>query len=244
MKHHETLLQLRSELSETVLNAEGASAMGLYDLHTISEGLVLGLLRELWDLPNLRNLNAEERKHYPGIDLADDVRRVAIQVTATSTLDKVKDSIGTFLRHGLDSSYDTLLIYVLTHKQSSYSTRAINALTGERLNFDPDKHVLDFRDLLSKAATQDPNRVSNSLEILRSYKRGTHTATSNSALFDPPAQVEVVEMNLVEIFFPSTLYVADLLSTVQVSQRSGKPPNMRNVIRDYLKLNKLNRPGF
>lgn len=235
MNHQDVVNKLRTELSGLVTQMEGNSAMGLTDLPVLAEGVVLGLFRELWDLPNLRNLNATEQKNYPGIDLADSGKRVAVQVTATSTLDKVKDTVKTFLAHGLEKHYDTLLIYVLTRKQGSYSGRAIEALLQGRLVFNAEEHVLDYKDLLSKAAHLPPARVSAALDVVLSYVRGGKKAGLANEDFDPPGSSETVDLNLVGIQFPSTLYLAELQTTVQPSRKGGKPPNMRNVVREELK---------
>jgi len=74
-------------------------ASGLTDLAKLAEGPYLHVLREILALPNLRNLNATERTYFPAIDLADDVARVAIQVTATAGLPKVKETLKTFFAH-------------------------------------------------------------------------------------------------------------------------------------------------
>jgi hypothetical protein len=86
--------------------------MGHYDSHRVSEELVRGVLREIYGWRNLRNLNFAGRKNFPGIDLADDDAGVAIQVTATPGLGKVKRTLESFLKHGLDAHYRRLVVYV------------------------------------------------------------------------------------------------------------------------------------
>lgn len=235
MKHQDLVNELRTELSELVLNVEGASAMQMYDLHRLAEGVVLGLLREILDLPNLRNLNATERNNFPAIDLADDTKRFAVQVTATPTLDKVKDTLSTFLQHDLTSSYDRLVVYVLIRKQTSYSQSAINTITQGRLDFQTDRDILDYRDLLAKAVDLSPAKVRAAVEVLKSYKRGGAPAGLADTDFDPPSAVEGASLNLVEIFFPSQLYVGELFPQVKPEGRSGRAHGGRKTIREHLK---------
>lgn len=70
--------------------------MGLTDHNKIAENLICGLMREILDLRGLKNLNATERANFPAIDLADMGARVAVQVTATATLQRVKNTIKNF----------------------------------------------------------------------------------------------------------------------------------------------------
>lgn len=235
MKHQDLINELRTALSELVLNVDGASAMQMYDLHRLAEGVVLGLFREILDLPDLRNLNATERKNFPAIDLADDTRRFAVQVTATASLDKIKSTLSTFLRHDLTSSYDRLVVYVLIRKQDSYSQLAIDTIVQGRLDFQPDRDILDYRDLLAKAVDLSPAKVQAAVEVLKSYKRGGAPAGLADTDFDPPSAVEVASLNLVEIFFPSQLYVGELLPQVTPEGRSGRAHGGRKTIREHLK---------
>lgn len=235
MKQQDLINELRTALSELVLNIEGATAMQMYDLHRLGEGVVLGLFREIVDLPDIRNLNATELKNFPAIDLADDNKRFSVQVTATPSLDKVKDTLSTFLQHDLSSSYDRLVIYVLTRKQNSYSQPAIDTITQGRFDFKCDRDIWDFRDLLAKAVDLSPARIRAAVEVLNSYKRGGAPAGLADTDFDPPSEVEMVSLNLVEIFFPPELYVGELLPQVKPEGRSGRAHGGRKAIREHLR---------
>lgn len=150
--------------------------MQMYDLHRLAENVVLGLLQEILNLPQLRNLNATERENVPGIDLADDTERLAVQVTATTSLEKIKDTLSTFLRHNLNSSYDRLVIYVLTQRQGTYSQSSIDAVVQGRFNFKAKRDICDFRYLLKKAVHLPPAKVKAAVEVLKSYNRGVEPA--------------------------------------------------------------------
>jgi hypothetical protein len=122
MRQLDLLNEFRELVSQLRTEVEAASAMQLYDTHKIAEEVVLGLFRELYGLSELRNLNADQ-KNFPGFDLADDNKRVAIQVTATPNIDKVKSTLETFVRDRLFDRYDKLIVYILTRKQSSVSVQ-------------------------------------------------------------------------------------------------------------------------
>lgn len=234
MKQLDQINEFLTAMSQLATRAEGASAAQMYDAHKVSENLMLGVFRELYGWRNLRNLNSAERANFPGIDLADDVASVAIQVTATPTLDKVKSTIETFLAHGLDKKYRRLVIYILSRKQGSYSQEAIDRATKGKFSFDADKDILDFRDVCATAADVDPKQLAEALEVVRSYMRGGVPRGLSEEDFDPPASPpERVNLNLVEVAFPSTLYVADLRADLDAF-KSRKSRNERRMVREAL----------
>lgn len=129
---------------------------------------------------------AEQKTNFPGIDLADDRAGVVIQVTATSNLDKVKDTIKTFLEHGLDKKYQLLIIYVLGRRQSGYSQDAINRAAVGRVKLNATDDIFDHRDLCGAAAVIDPKQLAAALEVVREYMRGGVARGLSEEDFDPP----------------------------------------------------------
>jgi hypothetical protein len=236
VKFQQLLNDLRQELSELVAEIEGSSAMGHFDAHRIAEQVVLGVLRELLGLRSLRNLNETQRKNFPGIDLADDEAGVAIQVTATPTLDKVTGTLKTFAAHRLQDRYRRLIVYILTRKQGTYSAKAIQNASDGVVEFLPDRDILDFRDLLSTAAGVDVRRVKAALEHLILYKRGGVAIGLAAEDLDPPgSKSETILLNAIQAFIPSTLYVADLVPEVRNKEGTRRPRQDRMAVREHLK---------
>lgn len=172
LKHLDLLNEFRTALSQQANEVEAASAMQMYDISKVCENLMLGVLREIYGWRNLRNLNADEKANFPGIDLADDKAGIAIQVTATSDLDKVKDTVKAFLKHGLDEKYQRLIVYVLGRRQGSYSQDAIDRVSGGRVKLSASDDILDYRDLCGAAADVGPKQLAAALEVVREYMRG------------------------------------------------------------------------
>ena len=54
MKHVDLLNEFRVVMSQLATQVEAASAMQMYDIHNVSENLVLGVLRELYGWRHLR----------------------------------------------------------------------------------------------------------------------------------------------------------------------------------------------
>ncbi|MBD9667078.1 SMEK domain-containing protein [Variovorax sp. VRV01] len=221
----ELIAQLRHEI-------EAASAMGQFDAHKVSENLMCGLLRELCDWSALRNLNTEQ-SNFPGIDLADDTHRVAIQITATADIGKVKYTLEQFVSHDLHQRYDRLIVYVLTAKQGSYSQAAIEVACAGKHQFSAGTDVWDYKELCSKAADAEPHKLQAALNHLKAYLRGVPVGLADEDIDPPLAPAESLTANLVELYFPSTLYIARL--SVDLVERHGKrkPGLWRETIREF-----------
>ncbi|ODB85279.1 hypothetical protein A3195_16910 [Candidatus Thiodiazotropha endoloripes] len=231
MKHQNLLNELRDALGQFAHQIEAAGAMQLYDINKISEDLICGLMRELFDLPNLKNLNAEKKKNYPGIDLADDTARVAIQVTATSGIDKIKGTLETFISHDLHNEYDRLIVYILGRKQASYSQGAIDKICDSKFSFLADRDVMDHRDLAEQSVKVTPKQLVSAVDIMHAYLRGIDGGLAEED-FDPSEDpMENVHLNLLELFFPPTLYIAQLNSDFIPSRKGRSQRNYRKHVQ-------------
>lgn len=159
----ERIAMLLSRFSESVniLNANGEFSINVH-----AENALLKLLNVIFDC-NLENVNYVENKQFPSIDLRDRDKRVAIQVTADESLNKVLDCVKKFLKNGLDKEYDRLYIVMLVRKQKKYSQKSIDKARGT-YNFNS-RNILDFKDLYSMLnAKNDINSTKTVLEYLES----------------------------------------------------------------------------
>lgn len=230
------ILDLQNEFRELVAQLrreiEAASAMGQFDAHKVSENLMCGLLRELCGWSALRNLNAEQA-NFPGIDLADDTHRVAAQVTATADIGKVKYTLEQFVGHDLHKRYDRLIVYVLTAKQGSYSQSAIESACAGKHQFSASTDIWDYKELCSKAADAEPHKLQAAVNHLKAYLRGVPVGLANEDIDPPLAPAESLTANLVELYFPSAMYIARL--SAELVERHGKrrPGLWRQTIREF-----------
>lgn len=240
------ILDLQNEFRELVARLrheiEAASAMGQFDAHKVSENLMCGLLRELCGWSGLRNLNTEQA-NFPGIDLADDTHRVAIQVTATADIGKVKHTLEQFVGHELHQRYDRLIVYVLTAKQGSYSQTAIESACAGKHQFSASTDVWDYKELCSKAADAEPQKLQAALNHLKAYLRGVPVGLADEDIDPPLAPAETLTANLVELYFPSAMYIARL--SVELVERHGKkkPGLWRTTIREFNQENETSVPS-
>ena len=217
------LLESRNRInylfSVFVTEVKGATAMGQIDINKVSETLLIPLLAEIFGYKNLRNLNTTQRANYPAIDLGDETAKVAVQVTATSSSNKVKDTLQKFAKYELYRTYDRLIIYVLTERQKSYSENTYKQIIQGKFDFDANRDILDYRDLLQKIESFQTDimyRIQNLLE--------SNFGEGKTPLFflvdEQPT--EKTYLNLLELNFPPDLYAANLIA----AEESGSLNNI------------------
>jgi len=230
MKHLENLQSFREELARISLEVEIASSMQHFDIHKVCEDLFCSLFRHIFGYKDLRNLN-KDHANYPAIDLADDRRRVAFQITSDGSLDKVKDSLTKFIKADLNVKYDRLIVFVITRKQNSYSQSSIDGINGG-FNFNAKRDILDHNDIGNVAASIEPASLASALECLHSYTVRTKPLDQT---YDPPhMHSESLMANLLEIYFPQSLYIADLIPEAIGSKKGIRMRNQRRQLRNYL----------
>ena len=118
-------------MSQFVTEIKSEASIGRTDLNKASETILIPLLNEIYGW-NLENLNYSENNNKPGIDLADKAARVCIQVTATTTSDKVKHTLEQFIKYEQFLEYDRLIIFFLKYKKQRYSVKTIQEIIQER----------------------------------------------------------------------------------------------------------------
>ena len=228
-------------MSAFVAEVEGATAMGQTDINTISETVLIPLFAEVYGYENIQNLNATERANFPGIDLGDKVARVAFQITSTTTLTKIKDTLKNFIRYKLYKEYDRLIIYVLTERQRSYSVSACKSIIQDKFSFDPDKDILDYRNILKEIAKFQIDKVRPIQDILEA-----NFGKDNIPLLLQADDrfTERVHLNFLELSFPETLYMAEYMADLENKKRAkrkiyNKINPSRKIVQEDLKKRKL-----
>ena len=235
MKHLQLIDQFREELTKLSHEVKMSVSMEHYDINKICEEVFCGVFIEIFGFKNLRNLNKEEKNNFPGIDLADDEAKVAIQVTSEKTLGKIKDSLKTFINYNLQETYNRIIFYILTEKQGSYSQASIDSVCQGKIEVDAGRDILDKTDLASEAAKAQPKNLNRAVKILLTYMQGCAVGLSEQD-FDPPEDPpETLSANLLEVYFPGTLYIAEILPEVLGTKKGRKLRNQRKRVRTYVK---------
>jgi hypothetical protein len=166
MQRQELMLEIDKLMGAFIGTVDRQKALGLADVNTLSEALLLELLRELFMLPDLRSLN-NEKANFPGLDLADDTVGVAFQITTTRELKKVLNCLETVIRHDLHNRFSRIVVLIVGNKQNSYSQAAIDRVVGGRFTFNASSDVVDQFDLLTACSKLDLEGLERVVDVLR-----------------------------------------------------------------------------
>lgn len=122
----------------------------LLDSGKLSEVLMEDLLTKVGPWGKLKTLGHRYPNH-PAIDLVSADGKIGIQVTSSSSLAKIKDTIEKFLN--LNDQPEELFVLMICGREKSYGKASINkSLGASNLKFDPDKNVLTLPDIYNYAA--------------------------------------------------------------------------------------------
>ncbi len=227
----ETKNRINHLISVLVTEVKGAAELGQTDINVISEDVIKPLFAEVYDLRNIGNLNETERRNFPGIDLADDIKKVAIQVTATPDIGKIKHALKMFIKYELYKKYTRLIVFVLTERQNTYRQSSFESIIEGRFTFDPENDVIDHRNVLRALAHFPIERLDKVRDILESNIGSEHQIIK---LSPDVHQSEKVHLNLLPLTFPSYLYIAELGDDDQ-HPKSDKRIGQRKLTRGYVR---------
>ncbi len=207
MRQLEVENKLRDVVSRIILQVDLATAQGRTDINLALEDALIPVLKAVYNLPNLVNLNRKQR-NYPGIDLGDDHDRVAFQVTSTTSLDKVKFTVRQFMERSYFNSFNELYILMLSKKQSSYSQVSVNELLTGDFTFSCKEHIIDLADVLRLVTAL---RLPAQERVLANFQRILGEVDAFVSLrSDSVATPTATTSNLQHVRLPVAVYVADL----------------------------------
>lgn len=167
MKQQESLFRISQLLSRFAEQVEILNANGEFSINIHAENILIGVLNVIFDC-HLKNVNYEENKTYPSIDLRDQEKRIAIQVTSTANIEKVKHTLSGFIEKDLYKDYDRLYIYIITEKQKTYKQSSFDDILANKFVFTAD-HIMDKTDLYKKLNTMnDIQKIDTVCQLLES----------------------------------------------------------------------------
>jgi len=137
--------QIVDELASIAHQVEMRSQLGHTDLNRLLEDFFKDILNIIYG-HNLSNLN-ETRSNTLGLDLGDQISRVAFQVTSRANAQKIKN---TFKKITVEqvAQFDEVFILVIGKKQGSYNLETLQT----KVEFDESK-IIDIGDLCRDAIT-------------------------------------------------------------------------------------------
>lgn len=129
------------------------NSINLYDINIISETFYADLLNIIkgWKLSNANSVE----KNAPGVDLVDDLNKIAVQVTSDSSSDKIKHTIEEFISKRLYEKYNHLIVLILTKKKKYTAKFESKGL----FQFDKSQDIWDIYDLINEINTLKTGEV-------------------------------------------------------------------------------------
>lgn len=140
-------IQEKFVILDTHLRVGGA--LGDYSLNHICEDVFVSVFKELFEAPDLKNLN-EEYENAASIDLFSEQKSLAIQVTTTNNAAKVNHTLETFYRHRYYKLYSRLLVFVITYNQIPGDVYKRNQDKADQCGFDYRRDVINLKGVLTK----------------------------------------------------------------------------------------------
>ncbi|RJF92222.1 SMEK domain-containing protein [Noviherbaspirillum saxi] len=207
---------------------------GKHDIATDAEDFFAGFFNRLFPW-TLVNLNKTERKNFPAIDLGDTKHRVAIQVTAENSVDKIKATLDVFYDHGLRGSYDRLIILILSRKLQ-YTTN-FEVLKRDLRYLD----IWDIDDVLALVEThliQDElhDRDHNLIEVLEEFTRRELPSIVRTLASDPSGKYPGLLANLEVVIGHPPTSAHRFLDSLHLSGADERAAGLEAIIQLYVQL--------
>lgn len=156
------------------MQVETLNSLNLQDDNIHAENFFRDLLNLAlgYDLANINIVEPNAK----AIDLGDDVERIAIQVTSTSDFSKIKHTHDGFVRGGLETRYDRLVVLIIGEKKSYRESR----LGGNGVfEMSLENDVWGIPELLRKIGDLKLSELEKCLDFLRAELRIRELQGSN-----------------------------------------------------------------
>ena len=143
MKQQELLLLISKYLSRFSEQVKILNKNGEFSINIHAENVLIKILNIVFSV-DLENVNYSEGKNYDTIDLRDKKGNLSIQVTATSSITKIKDTLEGYLKNEHYKNFKDLKVLILTGRQEKYSQEAFDKIVQPHFAFDGGQGIIDL----------------------------------------------------------------------------------------------------
>ena len=152
--------QIIDELTAVSHQVQSRAGLQLYDLNRYLEDFFKDILNIVYGY-KLKNLN-EDRSNNPGLDLGDEVAKVAFQVTSTKTSEKINKTLEKAAKQV--GKFPKIYVLILQDKQGSYT--GLDAALVKPFAFTADEHILDIGDVLRAVLSLPIDRLQQLFDLV------------------------------------------------------------------------------
>lgn len=161
MERQNLILQITHHLTYLQLLVKNNNSMNLTDINTHAESFFAELLNLVFGY-QLKNINIEE-KNAAAIDLGDEANGIAIQVTSTRKVDKIKKTLKSFVDKKLHKKYKTLILLIIGDRPT-YRTKVI---TEGAVSLDLSDSVWGIDSIINKLKDKKIDELKEILDFLK-----------------------------------------------------------------------------
>ena len=145
-KRSEIIQKITSNLAFLSRSTSLENVVGLFDSNRASQTFFKGLFNRIFKF-DLKELDIEHGiTNYPGIDLGDAVKKIAIQITTDSSSTKIKGTINTFQTNEKCTGFERLVIFIIGDKKNYTTTFPTNG----KFEFLPERDIWDENFLIKE----------------------------------------------------------------------------------------------
>lgn len=174
MNRSELIKGITHYLTHLRMQVEHLNGLNLQDDNIHAENFFRDFLNLVLGC-DLKNINIVE-KNAQAVDLGDEVGRMAIQVTSTSEIGKIRHTCEGFLKRGLDCKYDRLVVLIVGEKKKY---REISIGDDDGFNISLEDDVWGMIELIRQVGDLPLDKLSQCLDFLRSELRIVEPRVSN-----------------------------------------------------------------
>jgi len=149
MNQIKLLNSIKDYLTRFQLLVKISNADSEYDINHHAESIIIPILNIVF-AGSFKNLNYSERKNFESLDLLEETQKIGIQVTSTSNIEKIKNTLTKFLKYGYERKIDRVLVYILSEKQRSYSQNSIDKIIKKKISFNVRTDIIDVKDIYQR----------------------------------------------------------------------------------------------
>lgn len=155
--------KIRTYLSTIKANVEMSNFSGYYDIDRELENIIAKLLNLIY---GYKLVNANEKKvNFPAVDIVDDGNKLAIQVTADNSYEKINHTFKIYWSSSekLYEKYEYVKFFMLKGKEDKYQ---INKIVNPTSTFNINSDIMDYDDLVNELQKLDANKLAEIAEFL------------------------------------------------------------------------------
>jgi hypothetical protein len=169
MTQKDLLDSIKKHLGRFQAQIKISNANSEYDINIHTENVLIPILNLIFSC-DLTNVNYAVGKNAEAIDLLDERKRIAFQVTSTARAEKIRNTLQKFLSSKFISKVDHLYVIIISDRTLSFAQRSISKIIGKKIKFEVKKNILNLSDLYRLINEQNNIGVISKVEELLCYQ--------------------------------------------------------------------------